>query len=237
MSILSHFNEFKRRMVRVAIVAVVFCGIALAFYAQIFDVFTVDVERLVGEAGGIVTVHKITEGWVVAAKLAIMVGLTASLPYLLWEVSMFFKPGLKSGERKYVYLLVPGALISFALGATFAWFVLIPRLVEFLLRLSRDIGEPLITVGPLVSQMVTFMFWLGTIFEIPILMFLLAKMGLASSTWLRTKRRWMILVAFILGAVITPTDPISQVIVAVPVIFLFETGILLMRLAERRPVG
>lgn len=233
MGVLGHLDELKRRMLRVAIVAVVFIAVAIAFYVQIFEVFTDPAKRLITDAGGVIAVQRVTEGWVVAAKLAIMVGLIAAFPYFLWEVAMFFKPGLKSNERKYIFLLVPAAMVMFALGAAFSWFILIPRLVEFLLRLSEPIGESLIAVGPLVSLMVTIMFWLGIIFEIPVFMFLLAKMGFITSRWLRTKRRWMILISFIFGAVATPTDPISQLVVAGPTWLLFEIGMLLVRFAER----
>ena len=233
MSVLQHLGELKRRLVRVAIVAVVFIAIAIAFYVQIFEVFTDTARRLIVDADGVVAVQRITEGWVVAAKLAILVGLVAAFPYFMWELAMFFKPGLKPGERKYIFLLVPASMAMFALGAAFSWFILIPRLVEFLLRLSQPIGDPLITVGPLVGLMVTIMFWLGIIFEIPIFMFLLAKMGILASGWVKTKRRWMILISFILGAVATPTDPISQLIVAGPTWLLFEIGMLLVKLAER----
>ena len=233
MSVLQHLGELKRRLVRVAIVAVVFIAIAIAFYVQIFEVFTDTARRLIVDADGVVAVQRITEGWVVAAKLAILVGLVAAFPYCMWELAMFFKPGLKPGERKYIFLLVPASMAMFALGAAFSWFILIPRLVEFLLRLSQPIGDPLITVGPLVGLMVTIMFWLGIIFEIPIFMFLLAKMGILTSGWVKTKRRWMILISFIFGAVATPTDPISQLIVAGPTWLLFEIGMLLVKLAER----
>ena len=233
MSVLQHLGELKRRLVRVAIVAVVFIAIAVVFYVQIFEVFTDTARRLIVDADGVVAVQRITEGWVVAAKLAILVGLVAAFPYFMWELAMFFKPGLKPGERKYIFLLVPASMAMFTLGAAFSWFILIPRLVEFLLRLSQPIGDPLITVGPLVGLMVTIMFWLGIIFEIPIFMFLLAKMGILASGWVKTKRRWMILISFIFGAVATPTDPISQLIVAGPTWLLFEIGMLLVKLAER----
>ena len=233
MSVLQHLGELKRRLVRVAIVAVVFIAIAIAFYVQIFEVFTDTARRLIVDADGVVAVQRITEGWVVAAKLAILVGLVAAFPYFMWELAMFFKPGLKPGERQYIFLLVPASMAMFALGAAVSLFILIPRLVEFLLRLSQPIGDPLITVGPLVGLMVTIMFWLGIIFEIPIFMFLLAKMGILTSGWVKTKRRWMILISFIFGAVATPTDPISQLIVAGPTWLLFEIGMLLVKLAER----
>ena len=90
MSVLQHLGELKRRLVRVAIVAVVFIAIAIAFYVQIFEVFTDTARRLIVDVDGVVAVQRITEGWVVAAKLAILVGLVAAFPYFMWELAMFF---------------------------------------------------------------------------------------------------------------------------------------------------
>jgi sec-independent protein translocase protein TatC len=102
-----------------------------------------------------------------------------------------------------------------------------------MLKFQGSLAVPQITAASVVSMTVGIVFWLGTIFELPILMFLLAKIGLLNSKWLKTKRRWVILLAFIFGAAVTPTDPVSQVIVAIPVMLLFEIGMLLVRFAER----
>ena len=162
-----------------------------------------------------------------------MAALVVSLPYFMWEMSMFFRPGMKPSERKYIYFLLPGGLVMFAAGATFAYLVLIPRLFGFMLRFQGNLAVPQITAANVVSLMISIIFWLGIIAEIPIVMFLLAKIGLINSGWLKTKRRWMILIAFEFGAIVTPTDPISQIIVAVPVMLLFEAGMLLVKLVER----
>lgn len=233
MSILDHLNELKKRLFRVAVVALIFIGIAVGNFQRIFDLFTNESRRLIEAAGGDIIQLTLTEAWVAAAKLAIMVGLVAALPYFLWEMSMFFRPGLKSSERKYIYLLIPGALVSFGLGAAFAYLILIPRLFEFMLRFQGNLAVPTITAASVVSLMMGILFWIGSIFELPIVMFILAKIGLLTSAWLKTKRRWMILISFVFGAIVTPTDPLSQVIVAIPVMLLFEIGMLLVRLAER----
>ena len=233
MSILDHLNELKKRLFRVAIVALIFIGIAVGNFQRIFDLFTNDSRRLIEAAGGDIIQLTLTEAWVAAAKLAIMVGLVAALPYFLWEMSMFFRPGLKSSEQKYIYFLIPGALISFGLGAAFAYLILIPRLFEFMLQFQGNLAVPTITAASVISLMMGILFWIGSIFELPIVMFILAKIGLLTSAWLKTKRRWMILIAFVFGAIVTPTDPLSQVIVAIPVMLLFEIGMLLVRLAER----
>ena len=233
MPVMAHLTEIKRRLLRVAVVAIIFIAVALVNFQLIFNRFTADARELIEAAGGDIVQLTLTEAWVAAAKLAVMVGLTAALPYFLWEMSRFLRPGLKANERKYVYLLIPGAGISFAIGAIFAYLILIPRLFAFMLHFQGNLAVPTITAASVVSMSVGIIFWLGTIFELPIVMFLLAKIGILTSGWLKTKRRWMILIAFIFGAAVTPTDPISQVIVAIPVILLFEIGMLLVKLAER----
>ena len=232
-SVLEHLSELKRRLFRVSIVAIIFVAIAVVNFSWIFEQFTSDSRALIEAAGGDIIQLTLTEAWVAAAKLAVMIGLTASFPYFLWEMSRFFTPGLKVNERKYVYLLIPAALISFAVGAVFAYEVLIPRLFEFMLKFQGSLAVPQITAASVVSMTVGIVFWLGTICEMPIVMFLLAKIGLLNSRWLKTKRRWVILLAFVFGAAVTPTDPVSQVIVAIPVMLLFEIGMLLVRFAER----
>jgi len=232
-SVLEHLSELKRRLFRVSIVAVIFIAIAVVNFSWIFEQFTSDSRALIEAADGDIIQLTLTEAWVAAAKLAAMIGLTASFPYFLWEMSRFFTPGLKANERKYVYLLIPAALISFAVGAVFAYEVLIPRLFEFMLKFQGRLAVPQITAASVVSMTVGIVFWLGTICELPIVMFLLAKIGLLNSRWLKTKRRWVILLAFVFGAAVTPTDPVSQVIVAIPVMLLFEIGMLLVRFAER----
>jgi sec-independent protein translocase protein TatC len=212
---------------------VIFIAIAVVNFRWIFNQFTVNTRELIEAAGGEIVQLTLTEAWVAAAKLAVMVGLTAALPYFLFEMSRFFQPGLKSGERKYVYFLIPGALVSFAIGATFAYLILIPRLFEFMLEFQGSLAVPTITAASVVSMTVGIVFWLGTIFELPIVMYLLAKIGLIKSKWVMSKIRWMILLAFVFGAAVTPTDPISQVIVAIPVMGLFGIGLALVKLAER----
>ena len=154
MSVLAHFSELKKRLFRVAIVAGIFVAIAVANFSRIFDVFTADSRALIEAAGGDIIQLTLTEAWVAAAKLAVMVGLTAALPYFLWEMSRFFQPGLKSKERKYIYFLIPGALFSFAVGAAFAYLFLIPRLFEFMLRFQSNLALPQITAASIVSMTV-----------------------------------------------------------------------------------
>ena len=147
---------------------------------------------------------------------------------------MFLRPGLTPVERRYLYLLTPGGLLAFAAGVSFAYFVLLPPAINFLLSFGGDVATPLIRIGSYVTLITTLLFWMGLIFELPIVIFFLTRIGVVNTRWLGRQRRWAILLAFVLGALITPTfDPLNQALVAIPVIVLFEVGYWLARLGER----
>ena len=130
--------------------------------------------------------------------------------------------------------MLPAIAICFLIGATFAYFFLLPPALNFLLTFGSDIAEPMIKVGNYVSVMTTLLFWVGMVFEIPIIIFFLTKIGILKPQWLSKYRKAAYLMAFVLGAIITPTfDPINQSLVAIPIILLYEFGIILSKIAYR----
>jgi sec-independent protein translocase protein TatC len=155
----------------------------------------------------------------------------------MYEIIMFVTPGLTAKERRYLFISLPAALLAFASGVVFAYFVLVPPALRFLLGFGSEIAQPMIRIGNYVNVMVMLLFWIGVSFETPLVMLLIAKIGLVSYRGFARWRRYWILVAFLLGAVITPTfDPVNQCLVALPLIVLYELGILLARLfGARRP--
>jgi len=171
----------------------------------------------------------------IAMRVSLVSGLVLASPVLLYEIIMFAGPGLTKAERKFVIAFMPAALLSFGLGAAFAYYVLFPPAFTFLLSFGSDVATPMIRIGSLINLVVMLMFWMGVLFEIPIVLFFLARMGMVNAVKLRRYRRYVVVVAFILGAVVTPTmDPINQSIVAVSVVLLYELGILLAWLGARR---
>ena len=110
---------------------------------------------------------------------------------------------------------------------------MIPSALNFLITFGDDIAQPMINIGPLTALMFSLMFWMGIIFQIPLIMFLLGRLGIITHKSLKRFRRWVILLAFVLGAIITPTvDPITQITVALPMILLYEFGLILIRITE-----
>ena len=147
---------------------------------------------------------------------------------------MFVAPGLNKQERRYLLAFMPGVVLAFAGGVAFGYFVMTPPALHFLLTFGEGVAVPLIKVRNIANLMVRLLFWMGLAFETPLVMYLLAQIGLVNAKRLSRFRRYWVVVAFIMGAIITPTfDPVNQALVAVPLLVLYELGILLARLAGR----
>jgi sec-independent protein translocase protein TatC len=144
----------------------------------------------------------------------------------------FVAPALYENEKKYLYIAVPGVTFSFVVGAAFCFFLMLPFAIAFLGSFQPDIFLALWTAERFVDFVVTFIFWVGVTFELPIVMYFLSKMGVVSAQRLAKFRKYAFVLAFVIGAVITPTpDPVNQTIVSLPIYFLYELGVILARFA------
>ncbi len=232
--LVSHLLELRRRLTYAALSVLVTTAVAFVFHEQVLVLLMEPAQQFVDIPGGKPIYTELTEFISVAAKTSLLVGLFVSLPLVLYQVVMFVAPGLKPKERRYLYVLMPASLLAFVVGAAFGYRVLFPPMVNFLLNFGSDVATPLISIRSYVNLMLTLLFWMGVIFEIPVVTFFLAKIGLVSPEALGRNRRYAVVAAFILGAVITPTfDPINQALVAVPIIVLYEVSVWLAKLAVR----
>jgi sec-independent protein translocase protein TatC len=178
-------------------------------------------------------------------QLALVVGLIAAMPVIAYQAWAYIAPGLTRKERRYVIAVVPGATLSFLVGVAFAYFALLPAALSFLFAFSGDLVEIRPTVSSYISLVSRMLLAIGVIFQLPLAMFFLSKVHLINPKMLGGIRRYVIVVAFVVSAVVTPTpDPLNQLLVAVPILVLYEVGVLLARLAqagsppaELRPVG
>ncbi|MFH1559912.1 MAG: twin-arginine translocase subunit TatC [Chloroflexota bacterium] len=233
LSLSGHLVELRRRLVISTVTLVVATVIAFAFHPVLFDL-------LMGPARGFESLRdqklvfiQVTEMIGITMKVSLMGGLVLASPMLIYQAVMFVAPGLTPKEKRYLFALLPGGIISFAAGAAFGYYVLIPPALRFLLTFGSDIATPMIRVGNYINLVVTMLFWLGVSFETPLVMFFLSKIGVITPRALARQRRFAVVVAFVLGALITPTfDPVNQSMVAVPIILLYELGIWLARLAR-----
>lgn len=238
--LMSHFAELKKRLY-IAVAAILITTIlAFTFYRPIQDFVqrpaVEALERVRPDHPARLVQLDITEGWTVTAKVSVLVGFATAFPVVLYQIIMFVRPGLKGSERRTLYILLPGGTLLFIAGASFAYFIVIPLTIYFLLNFGSEVAIVTPRLSSYVTLVSTLTIWMGLIFEIPIAMFLLAKLGLLRPQGLSKQRRWVILFAVVAAAIVTPTvDPFTQSIVAIPIIVLFELGLILTKLAVREP--
>ena len=165
-------------------------------------------------------------------QLAIRGGVIAALPVLVVSVYTLFSSLVPPQQRRFLVVFLPATVVSFLLGAAFAYFVLLPTGLKFLLNFGTGVAVPVIVLDEYIALLTAMVFWLGVVFELPIAMFLLAKMRIISYLRLRGMRKYVPVAAFILSAIITPTfDVVNQTLLAVPIILLYEVGLFLSWLA------
>jgi len=236
-----HLIELRQRLIKSLLALVICAGISFAFAGYLL-------EFLKAPAGDLLDPLYFTEatGFISSyAKIALAGGIILAMPVLLYQGLMFITPALTRRERKYVYLILPWAILMFVGGVAFAYFILVPPAAKFLLTWrgfapfgglnTQEMVEPIITIQSYISIATKFMVTVGIAFETPVIITLLARLGIVRPEWLSSKRKWAYILCFIVGAAITPTfDPVNQTLVAVPLIILFEMSILLARIAYRR---
>ncbi len=227
--IISHVVELRKRLMWCALVLVGTTVFSLIFARDIFRILEL-------RAGKIDLIYiEMTEMVGAYFRVSFVSGLVLALPFIVYQLVMFIRPGLTLSERKYLYMLLPGILISFLAGAAFGYFIMIPPMIKFLISFGSDIATPQIRVGNFVSLMLRLLFATGLCFEMPVVIFFLSRIGIVNAQLLSKYRRFAMVGAFVLAAIITPTfDPFNQTIVALPLIVLYEVGILLARIGQKR---
>ena len=237
LSFMEHLGELRRRVVICVIAVLAGSAASFVFYEEIIELLSRPAYDLEGSQGLELVFIEITELLTTAVKVSFVAGFVLALPVILYQVIMFVAPGLTGRERRYLFLFLPMALVAFACGVAFCYFVLIPPALRFLLGFS-DVAQPLIRISNFVNLMVRLLFWMGVAFETPLIMYMLAQLGIVSARQLSRFRRVWVVLAFLLGAIITPTfDPVNQTLVAGPLLVLYELGVLLAKLAGRSRRG
>ena len=168
-------------------------------------------------------------------KVSFVAGLVLSLPVILHQFWKFISPGLLLKEKKYVGPFVVGASLLFLAGALFCFLFVLPFAMGFLLTYKTGSMTPMLSVGSYVDFCLKFILAFGAVFELPIVIILLTRIGIVTPATLARNRKYAILIAFIIAAILTPTpDAFNQTLMAIPIIVLYEAGILVSRLFVRR---
>ena len=229
-----HLGELRRRVIYCVLAVLIGSAVSFVFFEELIELLVRPARDLKVGEGGQLVFTEVTELLTTAVKVSFVSGFVLALPVILFQAIMFVAPGLTGRERRMLFMFLPAAMFAFVSGVAFGYFVLTPPALHFLLTFGDNVAVPLIRVSNIVNLMVRLLFWMGIAFETPLVMLLLAQLGLVTAQRMSRFRRYWVVVAFILGAIITPTfDPVNQSLVAVPLLALYEIGILLARFAGR----
>ena len=225
--LLTHLEELKKRLIY-SLIAIAICSIAL--YPAV-DFVIRDLAKPVGK---FIFTGPVEAIWT-RVKLAFFLGLFASMPVVLFQLWSFIQRGLMPKEKHTVGLITAVSFLLFISGAAFCYFLILPIGVKFLIAYGSDVMIPMISISRYLAFAFGLIFAFGIVFELPLAMAFLVKLGILHTSTLVKQRRIAIVVIFILAAALTPgPDVFSQVLMAIPMLILYEVGIIVSRVIEKK---
>lgn len=224
-----HVEELRSRFLK--------CLAAVFVATLVFYQFVDPVLRLVIKPVGHLVFTAPADAFVARLLLAVLGGVVVAMPVVLYQIWVFVALGLKEQERKFVRLYGPLSFLFFALGVLFAYYVALPISLKFLLGFSSEWMVPMITVKSYVGFFTSLVLACGIVFELPIVLIFLTAIGIATPEFLIQKRRHAIVIILIISAVITPPDVITLLIMTLPLVVLYEAGVVASKITYRNKLA
>lgn len=230
---ISHLIELRDRLLRIVIGIVLTFVVLFPFADQIYTLLA---QPLLSSlpAGGQMIATEVTTPFFVPMKMAMMTAFIVSLPHTLYQMWAFVAPGLYAHERRFMMPLVVASTLLFLIGMAFAYFLVFPVVFGFITGYAPEGVAVMTDIGSYLDFVITLFMAFGLAFEVPIAVIALVGFGLVKISTLKEIRSYVIVGAFIIGAIFTPPDIISQFMLAVPLWLLYELGILLAGVIERK---
>lgn len=229
MTLAEHLDEVRSRLVKtcVGIGAAFIIGLILAPRVLMLVRDNANVEHF--------DVIEATEPIINYFKTALYIAFCIALPLIFYQIYAFVAPGMTRKEKRYLYGSLPFVVLFFLAGVSFAFFLAIPRAFQFLSTFQEDLFDYSPTYGSIASFYIQVSIGLGLAFQLPIIMFLVARLNIINPKRMAASRRYALVIVLIAAAIITPTpDPFNMLFVAFPIYLLFELGLLFARIAARR---
>ena len=234
MSFLDHLDELRRRIIYSLSAVVVGFLVAFAFIDRIFGFIMRPLQAVLPNGGTLVYTEP-AEAFMLYMKVAALVGLIIAMPVVLYQVWLFVAPGLYSNEKRLALPFVAFATTFFVAGALFSHYVVFPFAWQFFAQFTTDYMTFMPRIAPTFSMYVRLMLAMGAVFQLPTIVLFLARIGLVTPKFLVKNTKYAILVIFVIAAIITPSaDPISQTVVAAPMIVLYGISIVIAWVFRRR---
>ena len=235
--LLDHLIELRTRVIRALLALAVGFGVCLYFADEILGILVQPLKQAFPNGEGQLIFTKLPEVFFVELKVALFAGFMVSFPVIANQLWAFIAPGLYAREKKAFLPFLFATPVLFGAGAALAYFVVMPTAFRFFLDFGGETGgmqvQALPSAGEYLSLVMQFILGFGVTFLLPVLLLLLHRAGLVSRAQMAGARRYVIVGIFIIAAIVTPPDPGSQIILAVPLMLLFEASLLLMRFQEK----
>ncbi|MDX4050502.1 twin-arginine translocase subunit TatC [Aliarcobacter skirrowii] len=219
-----HIADLRKRLTISAISVIAMFFVCFAFYEPILEWMMVPVKDALPTGTSMIAVE-IQETFFTAMKVAFFAGFIISLPVIFWQLWLFLAPGLYDHEKKLVIPFVFFATLMFLIGASFAYYIVVPIGFDFLIAFGSNVVNVLPSIGKYVGFFTKLMIGFGIAFELPVITFFLAKIGVVDDRMLKDFFRYAVVLIFILAAILTPPDVISQILMALPLILLYGVSI------------
>lgn len=232
-SLLDHLEELRKRLIRAFIAIFIGMGIAWSQTDHILDLIRRPIAPYLPQGGLIFTGPM--DMFMAYIKVSAMSGIIISCPFWIYQLWKFVAPGLYKHERRYAICFIAFGSLLFMSGVAFVYFMVYPAAFHFLMTFGGGVDKPMISIAEYLSffTMTTMMF--GVAFELPLVLTLLAMLGLIDSAFLKSKRRYAVVVLAILSAILTPPDLISMCMMLVPMVGLYESAIWIVHFFVEKP--
>jgi len=229
-----HLGELRKRLIRILIVLGIGLGGCWFYKDLLFQVITRPLYQVLPENSHMIYTS-LPEAFFNYIKICFYTSLVLTSPYTLYQLWKFISPGLYKSEKKYVAPFVISSSLLFVGGVLFGYFLALPPAFGFFVEFSSDFLKPMISVKEYLSFAIKLLLAFGLSFELPVLIFFMAKIGVVNSKMLGKNRRYAILIIFVAAAILTPSpDAFTQIIMAVPLMGLYEIGIFVAKFAEKK---
>lgn len=234
MTFFEHLEELRTRLIRAILAIIVGFTVCIAFGERLFNLLASPITALLPQ-GSTLIFTGLPDPFFMYLKVSFVAGIFLVLPFIVYELWRFVRPGLLEHERGMAVPFIVAAVLLFYMGASFAYFVVFPAAFKFFLGYQTEVLKPMIAIKEYVSLVMLLMLAFGVVFETPIVIVFLGLLGVVDSGMLKRGRRYFIVLAFIIAAILTPTpDVINQTLMAVPMLIFYEVGIVILAFFERK---
>ena len=232
-TLISHLVELRARLIRILLI--LFLGfLPCAFFArELYSFLAFPLLEKLPQGGQMIATEVVTP-FFIPMKVALMVAFLVTLPHTLYQVWAFVAPGLYSHEKRLFLPLVFISSLLFFAGMAFAYFVVLPLVFEFIVYFAPEGVAVMTDISEYLNFVLTMFLAFGITFEVPVFVLILIRTGLVSIEKMRSIRRFVLVGAFIIGAIFTPPDVMSQILLAIPLYLLYELGIILAALSMKQ---